>query len=30
VARGGVRTIYRISPEGRAAFRQGLHRQFGL
>ena len=28
VARGGVRTIYRISPDGRAAFREGLHRQF--
>ena len=28
VARGGVRTIYRITPEGRAEFREGLHRQF--
>jgi DNA-binding PadR family transcriptional regulator len=28
VPRGGVRTIYRITPEGRAEFRQGLHRQF--
>jgi DNA-binding PadR family transcriptional regulator len=28
VARGGVRTIYRITPEGRAEFRKGLHRQF--
>jgi DNA-binding PadR family transcriptional regulator len=28
VARGGVRTIYRITPEGRAEFRHGLHRQF--
>jgi DNA-binding PadR family transcriptional regulator len=30
VARGGVRTIYRITPEGRAEFRQGLHRQFDV
>ena len=29
VARGGMRTIYRITPEGRAEFRNGLHRQFG-
>src|SRR5256885_7398472 len=28
VARGGMRTIYRITPEGRAEFRDGLHRQF--
>ena len=28
VARGGVRTIYRITPEGCAEFRDGLHRQF--
>ncbi len=28
VARGGIRTIYRITPEGRAEFRKGLHRQF--
>jgi DNA-binding PadR family transcriptional regulator len=27
VARGGMRTIYRITPEGRAEFRNGLHRQ---
>src|SRR3954453_4086843 len=27
VARGGVRTIYNITPEGRAEFQQGLHRQ---
>jgi DNA-binding PadR family transcriptional regulator len=30
VARGGMRTIYRITPEGRAEFRQGLHRQFDV
>ncbi len=30
VARGGIRTIYRITPEGRAEFRKGLHRQFEL
>lgn len=30
VARGGVRTIYRITPEGRAEFRNGLHRQFDV
>jgi DNA-binding PadR family transcriptional regulator len=30
VARGGVRTIYRITPEGRAEFRKGLHRQFDV
>jgi DNA-binding PadR family transcriptional regulator len=28
VARGGLRTIYRISPEGRAEFRTLLHAQF--
>ena len=28
VARGGVRTIYRITPLGRSEFRDGLHRQF--
>jgi DNA-binding PadR family transcriptional regulator len=28
VARGGMRTIYRITPEGRTEFRDGLHRQF--
>jgi DNA-binding PadR family transcriptional regulator len=27
VARGGVRTIYRITPDGRSEFRKGLHRQ---
>jgi DNA-binding PadR family transcriptional regulator len=27
VARGGVRTIYRITAEGRAEFRRGLHAQ---
>jgi DNA-binding PadR family transcriptional regulator len=27
VARGGIRTIYRITPEGRSEFRKGLHRQ---
>lgn len=27
VARGGVRTIYRITDEGRRQFRDGLHRQ---
>jgi DNA-binding PadR family transcriptional regulator len=27
VARGGVRTIYRITPNGRGEFREGLHRQ---
>jgi len=26
VARGGMRTIYRITPDGRAAFLDGLHR----
>jgi DNA-binding MarR family transcriptional regulator len=30
VARGGVRTIYRITPEGRAEFRDGLHQQFDV
>src|SRR4029079_16938435 len=30
VARGGMRTIYSITPEGRAAFREGLHRQFDV
>jgi DNA-binding PadR family transcriptional regulator len=28
VARGGIRTIYRITAKGRAEFRDGLHRQF--
>ena len=28
VARGGMRTIYRVTPAGRAEFRNGLHRQF--
>src|ERR1041385_5728609 len=28
VARGGMRTIYRITREGRVEFREGLHRQF--
>src|SRR5437764_13067156 len=28
VARGGMRTIYRITPDGRAAFIDGLHRQW--
>jgi DNA-binding PadR family transcriptional regulator len=28
VARGGMRTIYRLTPKGRAEFRDGLHRQF--
>ena len=27
VARGGMRTIYRITGKGRAEFREGLHRQ---
>ena len=27
VARGGIRTIYRITPSGRTEFKQGLHRQ---
>ena len=30
VARGGVRTIYRITSKGRAEFREGLHRQFEI
>jgi DNA-binding PadR family transcriptional regulator len=30
VARGGMRTIYRITPAGRAEFRDGLHRQFDV
>jgi DNA-binding PadR family transcriptional regulator len=30
VARGGMRTIYRITPEGRAEFRKGLHGQFDV
>ncbi|MEP7130082.1 MAG: PadR family transcriptional regulator [Sphingomicrobium sp.] len=30
VARGGMRTIYRITPEGRARFREGLHRQLNV
>ena len=28
VARGGIRTIYRITDIGRVEFRKGLHRQF--
>src|ERR1700761_8493060 len=28
VARGGVRTIYRITPKGRAEFQDGFYRQF--
>src|SRR4030095_12079590 len=28
VARGGMRTIYRITPKGRSEFQEGLHRQF--
>jgi DNA-binding PadR family transcriptional regulator len=28
VARGGMRTIYRITPEGRAEFQQGFFQQF--
>lgn len=28
VARGGMRTVYRISPRGKAEFRELLHRQF--
>ena len=30
VARGGIRTIYRITDAGRAEFRKGLHRQLGV
>ncbi|HEV2596633.1 MAG TPA: PadR family transcriptional regulator [Sphingomicrobium sp.] len=30
VARGGIRTTYRITPEGRGEFRRALHRQFAL
>jgi DNA-binding PadR family transcriptional regulator len=30
VARGGMRTIYRITPAGRAEFQTGLHRQFDV
>src|SRR5580765_6864048 len=30
VARGGVRTIYRVTPAGRAEFRDGLHAQFDV
>lgn len=30
VARGGMRTIYRITQKGRDEFRSGLHRQFEL
>jgi DNA-binding PadR family transcriptional regulator len=30
VARGGVRTIYRITSDGRTEFRDGLHRQFDV
>ena len=28
VARGGMRTIYRVTAAGRTEFREGLHRQF--
>jgi DNA-binding PadR family transcriptional regulator len=28
VARGGMRTVYRITPDGRAEFQRLLHRQF--
>ena len=28
VARGGLRTIYRITPKGRAEFQEGFYRQF--
>jgi len=28
VARGGIRTIYRITPDGRAELQDGLHQQF--
>lgn len=30
VARGGVRTIYKITDDGRREFREGLHRQFDV
>src|SRR5206468_4461460 len=30
VARGGMRTIYSITPEGRTDFLQGLHRQLEI
>jgi DNA-binding PadR family transcriptional regulator len=30
VARGGMRTIYRITDKGRAEFREGLHRQLDV
>src|SRR5437868_9982183 len=30
VARGGMRTIYSITDQGRAEFRRGLHRQFDM
>jgi DNA-binding PadR family transcriptional regulator len=30
VARGGMRTIYRITPKGRARFREDLHQQFDI
>jgi DNA-binding PadR family transcriptional regulator len=30
VARGGMRTIYRITDNGRAEFRKGLHKQFEI
>ena len=30
VARGGMRTIYRITDQGRAEFRSGLHKQFDV
>jgi DNA-binding PadR family transcriptional regulator len=30
VARGGVRTVYRVTPEGRSEFKTLLHRQFEI
>jgi DNA-binding PadR family transcriptional regulator len=30
VARGGIRTIYRITSEGRSEFRKALHRRFEI
>jgi DNA-binding PadR family transcriptional regulator len=30
VARGGMRTIYRITPQGRGHFRESLHAQFDV
>ena len=30
VARGGMRTIYQVTPEGRTEFRERLHRQFEI